>query len=104
MRSPIDMRSAFRRCLRFMPCWVQRSLRVRSKFAGLLTIIQYARSGMLLDPDRAVFGVLLLPDRHDRLQLVDGLARRLERGVAMRCAGDDHDRDITDREIADAVV
>src|SRR5438552_957076 len=59
---------------------------------------------MVFHPDGTVVGVLLLPDGHDRLQLVDGRAGRRESGVAMRGTGGDDDRDLTDREIADAVV
>src|SRR6058998_2926130 len=59
---------------------------------------------MIFDPHRAVVGVLLLPDRHDRLELVDGGARRCERGVAMRRPRGDDDRDLADGEVADAVV
>src|SRR5437773_1158387 len=59
---------------------------------------------MLLDPDRAVLAVLLLPDGHDGLQLVDRVARGLERGVAMWRARDDDDRDLADGQIADAVM
>src|SRR5207249_1282767 len=90
--------------LAFAPLRTNRGLLVRAKFSGLETIIQYERSGMLLDPDRAVLGMLLLPDRHDGLQLVDGLACCLERSVAVGRTRDDDHRDLADREVAGAMV
>jgi len=59
---------------------------------------------MIFDPDRAVVGVLLLPDRHDGLELVDRGARGLERGVSMWRAGGDDDRDLADGEVTDPVM
>src|SRR5438067_12231398 len=63
-----------------------------------------AALGVIFDPDRAVFGELLLPDRDHGLQLIDAFARRGERRIAVRRTGRDDDRDLSDRQIPDAVV
>src|SRR5947209_15797801 len=59
---------------------------------------------MLLDPHRAVLGMLFLPDRHDRLELVDRGACRGEGRVAVRSGGRYHDRDVANGEVADPVM
>src|SRR2546423_8626172 len=60
--------------------------------------------GVLLDPDGAILGVFLLPDRHDRLELVNRCTRRGERGIAVGSGRGYDDGDVADAEIADAVM
>src|SRR5439155_5255809 len=59
---------------------------------------------VLVDPDRSVVGVLLLPDRHDLLEPVDREPAGGEGFSAVRRRDRDHDGVVPDRECADAVV
>src|SRR5262245_1639534 len=58
-----------------------------------------------VDPARrAARVVLLLPDRHARLGLVDDVAARVERGPTMVRADADPNGAVPDRELADAML
>src|SRR5690606_20914227 len=63
------------------------------------------RTGRAVDPAAlAARVVLLLPDRHAVLDLVDHVAARVERRAAVRRADADPDGAVADRERADAVL
>src|SRR3977135_2911057 len=59
---------------------------------------------MVIDPNGAVVGVLLLPDRHDRLELIDRGTCGRERGIAVRRACGDDYLEVADGEVARPVV
>ena len=43
-----------------------------------------ARKGLAIRPNRAIFEMLLFPDRHGALQSIDRVSARVERGGAVR--------------------